>query len=82
VTAALRPQHGTRDSWVTVTGVTDDERWAYFVAVPALVLSLPVYVVATAVYVSGREAFATSLEFIEHCGFISKPGAEAVEDAA
>lgn len=52
--------------------MTPDERWAYYVAVPALVASLPVYVVSVAYYCACREGFATALTFMETCGVIGK----------
>jgi hypothetical protein len=47
--------------------VTEDERWALYVTVPALVLSLPLYIVSTAVFYAARESLGLALEYFETC---------------
>lgn len=53
--------------------MTSDERWALYVTVPALVLSLPLYMVSTAVFLAARESLGLALEYFETCPLLTAP---------
>lgn len=58
----------------------DDERWARYVAVPVLVLHLPVFAIVAASYWWTREAFASALTFVDSCEHAFSNG-ERVRDS-
>lgn len=45
--------------------MTDDQRWLLYLSVPALVVSLPFYLVSTTYYCCCRRGFADFLAFVD-----------------